>query len=239
VLGKTLPARPVSKASFKELAHRLKDRLSDLQTRVRDSDRSVVIVLEGPDESGKSTIALRLLETLDPRGFKVWHTYAPEAGELARPWLWRFWLQIPRRGALACFDRSWYGRMLVERVEGIATKPEMARAAREIREFERTLADGGIVIVKLLLHLSEREQRRRFEEAERDPNQRWRIKKEDWRRHRRYGEYEEAFRDMVATTTSRPAPWRVIPADDRRSTEVLALEAIAAGIARGLQGKVR
>ena len=234
MLGKTLPARPVSKASFKGAVHRLKDRLADLQTRVRDSDRSVLIALEGPDESGKSTVALRLLETLDPRGFKVWHTYAPEAEELARPWLRRFWLQVPRRGAIACFDRSWYGRMLVERVERIASKAEGARAAREIREFERTLADGGTVIVKLLLHLSKREQRRRFEETERDPNQRWRVKKEDWRRHRRHGEYEKAFREMVAGTSSRQAPWRVIPADDRRTTEVLALKAIADGVARGL-----
>ena len=239
MLGKTLPARPVSKASFKESVHRLQDRLGDLQTRVRDSDRSVLIALEGPDESGKSTVALRLLETLDPRGFKVWHTYGPEREELARPWLWRFWLKTPRRGAIACFDRSWYGRMLVERVERVASKPEIGRAAREIREFERTLADGGAVIVKLLLHLSKREQRRRFEETEDDPHQRWRIKKEDWRRHRRHAEYEEAFREMVARTSTRPAPWRVIPADDRRTTEVLALKAIAESLARGLGRSAR
>jgi polyphosphate kinase 2 (PPK2 family) len=234
VVGNTRPARLVSKRSFKGIIHRLQDRLSDLQARVRDSERSVLIALEGPDESGKSTIAGRLLETLDPRGFKVWHTYAAEAEELARPWLWRFWMRLPRRGAIACFDRSWYGRMLVEQVERITSKAEGARAGREIGGFERTLADGGAVIVKLLLHLSKREQRRRFEESDEDPNQRWRIKREDWRRHRRFDDYEEAFQTMVAGTSSRQAPWRVIPADDRRTTEVLALRAIANAVARGL-----
>jgi AMP-polyphosphate phosphotransferase len=235
VPGSTSPARVLSKADHRRAIHRLQDRISDLQVRVRDSDRSVLIALEGPDESGKSTVARKLLETLDPRGFRVWHTYAPDAEELRRPWLWRFWMRIPRRGALACFDRSWYGRVLVERVEELAPDPEVERAYEEIAAFERTLADGGAVIVKLLMNLSKREQKRRFEECEADPNQRWRIKKEDWERHRRFAKYREAFDDMVKRTSAPRARWQVIPADDRRTAEALALEAVARGIAGGLR----
>ena len=231
----TAPERVLSKTDHRRLIHRLQDRLSDLQARVRDSQRSVLIVLEGPDESGKSTIAQRLLETLDPRGFRVLHTYGPESEELRRPWLWRFWMRIPRRGAVACFDRSWYGRVLVERVEGLASDRDVKRAYEEIAAFEKTLADDGAVLVKLLLNLSKREQRRRFEASESDPNQRWRIKKEDWDRHRRFAKYREAFADMVKRTSKPGARWKLIPADDRRTAETLALGAIAGTVARELR----
>ena len=235
VLGPTAPDRTVSKAEHRRLIHKLQDRISGLQVRVRDSRRSVLIVLEGPDEAGKSTVAQRLLETLDPRGFRVWHTYAPDQDERRRPWLWRFWMKIPRRGALAGFDRSWYGRVLVERVEELATEAEVERAYEEIKSFEKTLADGGAVIVKILMNLSKGEQRKRFEESEADPNQRWRIKKEDWRRHRNFAAYRDAFEGMVGRTSMPGARWTVIPADDRRTAEIRALEAIARGIARGLR----
>jgi len=230
-----VPSRPLEKPEYRRRLRRLQERIADAQARVRDSNRSVLIVLEGPDESGKSTIASRLLESLDPRGFKVWHTYGPDSEELRRPWLWRFWMRIPRRGAMACFDRSWYGRVLVERVEKLASKSEVKRAFEEIAAFERTLTDDGATIVKLRLDLSKSEQRRRFEELERDPDQRWRIRSEDWRRHRKHGEYEEAFEEMVRRTSRPRAPWTVIPADDRRATEIAALEAIARSMGRGLR----
>lgn len=233
--GTTRPARLLAKSDYKDRLPRLQDRISDLQTRVRDSDRSVLIVLEGADESGKSTIASRLLEKLDPRGFKVWHTYGADSEELRRPWLWRFWMRLPRRGALACFDRSWYGRVLVESVEGIASKSEVRRAYGEIAAFERALVDDGAILVKILMNLSKREQRRRFEECEDDPNQRWRIRPEDWRRHREYRQYDEAFAAMVKETSKPRAAWKVIPADDRRTAEIAALETIALGVRRGLK----
>jgi polyphosphate kinase 2 (PPK2 family) len=228
-------ARALEKSKYRHRLRALQERIADLQARLRDSNRSVLVVLEGPDESGKSTIASRLLESLDPRGFKVWHTYGPDGAELRRPWLWRFWMKIPRRGAMACFDRSWYGRVLVERVEDLASKPEVKRAYEEIAAFERALADDGATIVKLLLDLSKAEQRRRFEACEDDPDQRWRIRPEDWRRHRKHGKYAEAFDDMVRRTSRPGAPWKVIPADDRRATEIAALEAIAAAMRRGLR----
>lgn len=235
MLGPTAPARPLGKSEYRTRLPRIQDRIADLQTRVRDSDRSVLIVLEGADESGKSTIASRLLEKLDPRGFKVWHTYGADAGELRHPWLRRFWMRLPRRGAMACFDRSWYGRVLVENVEGIASKSEARRAYGEIAAFERALVDDGAVLLKILLNLSKREQRRRFEECEDDPNQRWRIRSEDWRRHRKHRRYDEAFAAMVKETSRSRAAWRVIPADDRRTAEIAALEAIAVGVRRGLK----
>lgn len=235
VLEATSPRHLLSKAEYRRRLSRLEARVSELQNRLRDSDRSALIVIEGPDESGKTTVAQRLMESLDPRGFRVWHTYAPDAQELRRPWLWRFWMRIPRRGTMACFDRSWYGRVLVERVEELASGREVERAFGEINEFERTLADDGAVFVKLLMNLSKGEQGRRFESCESDPNQRWRIRPEDWRAHRRYGRYRRAFRDMVRRTSTTAGRWSVIPADDRRTAEILALEAVVRGLARGLR----
>ena len=235
MLPSTCPSRVLSKEEHHRRIPRLLDRLSDLQFRVRDSDRSVMVVLEGPDQSGKSTVARRLLETFDPRGFRVWHTYAPDAMELRRPWLWRFWMKTPKCGSLACFDRSWYGRVLVERVEKIATDEDVERAYDEIRAFETTHRAEGAILVKLLMNLSKPEQRRRFDAREADPNERWRIKKEDWRRHRRHAKYSRAFGDMVRRTSTASAPWTVIPADDRRTAEASALEAIIRGVTRGLR----
>jgi polyphosphate kinase 2 (PPK2 family) len=235
VLADTDPRRALSKEAARERMRRTLRRLSDLQSRLRDSDRSALIAIEGPDESGKTTIALRLMETLDPRGFRVWHTYAAEPHELRRPWLWRFWIKIPRAGAMACFDRSWYGRVLVERVEGLISKEDLDRSYREIMAFEKTLQDGGAVIVKLLMNLSKKEQRRRFEDCEADPNQKWRIKKRDWRAHELYSKYERAFEDMVRRTSTPRDPWRIIPADDLRTSIVLALDEIARGLAKGLR----
>jgi polyphosphate kinase 2 (PPK2 family) len=235
VLSETAPRHVLSKDEYRRVLRRILRRISDLQLRIRDSARSVIIVLEGPDESGKSTLAHRLMETLDPRGFRVWHTYAAEAHEFRRPWLWRFWIRTPRCGALACFDRSWYGRVLVERVEGLASGTDVERAYGEIAAFETTLQAEGAVIVKLLMNLSKQEQRRRFEAAEADPHRKWRIKKEDWRAHRLFARYRKAFRDMVRRTSTPRLPWKIIPADDHRTGEVLALESVARGLARGLR----
>lgn len=227
MLGPSRPRSTLTKNGYHRRLKRVQDRLSEIQYRLRDSDRAILIALEGPDASGKSTLARRLQETLDPRGFRVWHTYAPDSHELRRPWLWRFWMRTPRCGALACFDRSWYGRVLIERVEELIPDGDVDRAYGEIAAFERTLMDDGAVIVKLLMNLSKEEQRTRFEAYEADPNQRWKIKKDDWRAHSRFGRYRKAFRDMVRRTSSARAPWTIIPADDRRAAEILALEAIA------------
>lgn len=235
MLEATVPSRVLSKAEYRRRLARSEGRISELQNRLRDTDRSALIVIEGPDEAGKTTLAQRLLESLDPRGFRVWHTYAADPHELRRPWLWRFWMRTPRHGSMACFDRSWYGRVLVERVEEFATGREVERAYGEINAFERALGDEGAVILKVLMNLSKREQRKRYETCESDPNQRWRIRKEDWRAHRKYGRYRRAFRDMVKRTSTARAPWFVIPADDRRTAETLALEAIARGLAKGMR----
>ena len=235
MLGPTRPRRVLSKGDYHRHLRRLQDRLAELQYRTRDSDRTVLIVLEGPDASGKSTLASRLQETLDPRGFRVWHTYAPEPHELRRPWLWRFWMRTPRCGGIACFDRSWYGRVLVERVEELISGDDVDRAYGEIAAFERTLLDDGAVIVKLLLDLSKGEQRARFDAYEADPNERWKIKKEDWRAHGRFGRYAKAFKDAVKRTSTSRAPWTIIPADDRRTSEISALDAIARRVSGGLR----
>jgi polyphosphate kinase 2 (PPK2 family) len=235
VLERTKPARLLSKNDYARRFDRVRRGLAELQARVRDSARSVLIAVEGPDESGKSTIAHRLQETFDPRGFRVWHTYAAEPPELRRPWMWRFWMRLPRRSSIACFDRSWYGRVLVENVEELVSKDELKRSYGEIAAFERMVADDGVIVVKLLMNLSKREQRRRLEACESDPNQSWRIQKGDWRANKKFGDYRKAFETMVRRTSAPRAPWTVIPADDYRTAVILALDAIESAMKRGLR----
>jgi hypothetical protein len=141
-------------------------------------------------------------------------TNAPRTHEQQKPWLWRFWMQIPRHGQIAIFDRSWYGRVLVERVEGLTPIPEWIRAYEEINAFERTLADDQTIFIKFWLHISKVEQLRRFLYLSQQPDLAWHVAAEDWEHHRKYDEYLAAVRDMLTNTNTSVAPWTVIPATD-------------------------
>ncbi|HEX8954200.1 MAG TPA: UDP-galactose-lipid carrier transferase [Polyangia bacterium] len=191
--------------------------LADLQLavlkaelRTREAGRAVVIGFEGWDAAGKGGAIKRLTEKLDPRGFRVHAIGAPSEEEKLRHYLWRFWMRLPDRGRWSIFDRTWYGRVLVERVEGFAKKKEWKRAYREINEFERQLADDGAVVIKLFLAITKDEQKRRFEERENDEYKRWKIGPEDWRNRNHWDEYVEAAEQMFAETNSDVAPWKVI-----------------------------
>ncbi len=189
----------------------------------REAGRSVVVAFEGWDAAGKGGAIKRLTEKLDPRGYVVHAIGAPSDEEKKHHYLRRFWTRLPVRGRWAIFDRTWYGRVLVERVEGFAKKKEWKRAYREINEFERTLIDDGVVLVKVFLAITKEEQLRRFRERENDPYKRWKIGPEDWRNREHWDEYVDAAEQMLAETDNEDAPWKVIGADRKWHARLVAM----------------
>lgn len=234
MLEKVNLKRELPKDAYKEQLRRLQERLRVLQRAAFEAQLATTIVLEGWDASGKGGLVARLVEKLDPRGFRVRPTYAPTVEELYRPWMWRFWQRLPPKGEIAVFDRSWYGRVLVERVEGLIGRRDVEQAFTEIRELERQLVDDGQVLVKLFLHITKKEQRRRYKKCEKDPFLRWKIKPEDWRHHEQYADYLDATEEMLEATSTTDAPWTLVGATDRRHSEVECFRAIISGIERAL-----
>lgn len=188
-------------------------RLLNLQLELRDKKRSAIIVFEGPDAAGKGGAIRRVAERLDPRTLRVHSIVKPTAEEYQHHYLWRFWNKLPPYGQAVIFDRSWYGRVLVERVEGFATDKEWKRAYAEINDFERVLADDGAITVKYYLHISKEEQLQRFKRREGDPYKHWKITDEDWRNRRKWDDHNVAAEDMFEKTSTEEAPWIVVPAN--------------------------
>jgi polyphosphate kinase 2 (PPK2 family) len=184
----------------------------------------ICIVLEGWDAGGKGGCIRRLVEPLDPRHVRVTQISAPTYDEKRHHFLWRFWPKLPGWGGMTIFDRSWYGRVLVERVEEFASVEQWSRAYDEIVEFERTLCAEGMILVKFWLHISDEEQQRRFERRARDPLKRWKLTNEDQRNRARRPDYEAAVEDMLARTDHPAASWVVVPAESKRYARVQVLE---------------
>ena len=184
------------------------------QAYLGTSERAI-IVLEGWDTAGKGGIVRRLGWALDPRSFKVNPIASPDEHERAQHYLQRFWRRLPEKGQIVAFDRSWYGRVLVERIEGFASEKEWRRAYREINEFERLLVDSGVRLVKLFLHITPDEQLRRFRNRLTDPVKRWKLSYEDFRNRARGPEYVTAIEDMMEKTSTKYAPWHLIPANNK------------------------
>jgi AMP-polyphosphate phosphotransferase len=193
------------------------------------------VVFEGWDASGKGGCIKRLVSPLDPRHVRVAQFAAPTYDEKRHHFLWRFWPALPGWGGMAVFDRSWYGRVLVERVERFASDEQWQRAYREILEFEQTLAAEGMVLVKFWLHLSDAEQLTRFESRERDPLRRWKLTAEDWRNRGRRDDYVQAIEQMLAETDHVDAPWTLVEAQNKRWARVKVVETVVAAIENGLQ----
>ena len=185
-----------------------------------------IIVLEGWDTAGKGGIVRRLGWALDPRSFKVNPIASPDEHERAQHYLQRFWRRLPEKGQIVAFDRSWYGRVLVERVEGFASEKEWRRAYREINEFERVLIDSGVRLVKLFLHITPDEQMRRFRSRLIDPVKRWKLSYEDFRNRSHWAEYEMAIEDMMEETSTKHAPWHLIPANNKPFGRIAAFRVI-------------
>jgi len=218
--------KKLSKKDYKTRMPHLRGRLYDLQKACWDAGVPSTILFEGWDAAGKGTAINALTQRLEPRGFKLYPIQAPRTYETHMPWLWRFWLKLPNYGQMAIFDRSWYGRVLVERVEGFTPEVLWRRAYRDILDFERTIEDDGCVVIKFWLHISNQEQRRRFKQLEKDPLTAWHVQPEDWDHHRKYDEYLVAVEEMLERTETEWAPWTIIEATDRRWTHVKIFETI-------------
>ncbi len=195
------------------------------QAYLGTSERAI-IVLEGWDTAGKGGIVRRLGWALDPRSFKVNPIASPDEHERAQHYLQRFWRRLPEKGQIVAFDRSWYGRVLVERIEGFATEKEWRRAYREINEFERVLVDSGVRLVKLFMHITPDEQLRRFRNRLIDPVKRWKLSYEDFRNRARGPEYVTAIEDMMEETSTKYAPWHLIPANNKPYGRIAAFRVI-------------
>lgn len=214
----------LSKEKYKEKIDRLGPTLGLLQRSCWEHGIPVMIVFEGWDASGKGTSINFLAQQMDPRGFKIHPIKGATDEEAQMPWLWRFWLRIPNYGEVAIFDRSWYGRVVVERVEKITPEALWQHAYTDIIEFERTLAEDGYVIIKFFLHISKKEQKRRFDNLLKDPLQSWRVAPEDKEHHRKYNQYLVAIEEMLAHTETEWAPWTIVEATDRRWSRVKIIE---------------
>lgn len=187
---------------------------------------ALLIVFEGPDAAGKGGAIRQMVGPLDPRHYRVSTFAAPTVDEKRHHFLWRFYRELPGLGGMSVFDRSWYGRVLVERLEGYATNEQWGRAYEEIVQFESTLVREGMILVKLWLQITDEEQLRRFEGRQADPLKRWKLTAEDWRNRERNREYELAAEDMFERTDHDLAPWDVIAAEQKKLARVLSLEAL-------------
>jgi polyphosphate kinase 2 (PPK2 family) len=201
----------------------------------RDIGPPVCVVFEGWDASGKGGAIKRLVARLDPRHVRVASFAAPTYDEKRHHWLWRFWPALPGWGGMAVFDRSWYGRVLVERVERFATREQWSRAYDEINDFERALALEGTILVKFWLHISSSEQLRRFERRERDPLRTWKLTDEDWRNRKRRKAYKAAIEDMLERTDTEWAAWQLVEADSKRYARVKVIETVNTEVEAGMR----
>jgi polyphosphate kinase 2 (PPK2 family) len=213
----------------------LQYRLHELQVACLEREVGVVVMLEGWDAAGKGGAIRRLIPTLDPRAFEVVSIAAPKGDEADHHYLWRFWRYIPRAGHMTIFDRSWYGRVLVERVEGFSPPKVWRRAYAEIVEFERQLVDSGMVIVKYWLHISKEEQLRRFRDRSSEHIKRYKIGPEDWRNRKKWTQYELAVDEMVRRTNRPGARWTLVEAEDKRWARVRILETLVQTLEEGLK----
>lgn len=195
----------------------------------------MVLVFEGWDAAGKGGVIRRVVRALDARFYQVISVTAPTEEERAHHYLWRFWRHVPREGRVTIFDRSWYGRVLVERIEGFATEKEWMRAYSEINDFEAELVGHGIVLKKFWIHVTPEEQEARFKARAESPLKSWKLTEEDWRNRDRWQAYERAVNDMVERTSTRSAPWSLVEGNDKRYARVRVIQEVCDALERGLE----
>ncbi len=222
-----------SKPYAKKL-EKLQEELRVIQQAYLFTKDAAVIVFEGWDAAGKGGTIRRITSVLDPRGFNVWPIGAPRSYYKERHYMARFWDKLPPKGAIGIFDRSWYGRVLVERVEKFATEVEVQNAYQEINNFEQTLMDNGIRVLKFFLYITPEEQLQRFEKRLLDPVKRWKLGYEDFRNRKRWDEYELAAEDMFEKTSTDDAPWNVIPANNKKYARIEIITKICQELTKGV-----
>ncbi len=223
--------------THKEYAKKLEKYQGELNLLTRHRKfraRSVVVAFEGADAAGKGGSIRRITGALDARQYEITPVAAPTEEERAHPYLWRFWRSLPRRGRLAIFDRSWYGRVLVERVEQFCAVEDWMRAYHEINDFEEQITEAGGIVVKFWLTVTKDEQLKRFREREHTPFKNFKITAEDWRNRKRWQDYQDAVCDMVERTSTEIAPWVLVPANDKYSARVQVLKTLCERIEAAL-----
>ncbi len=217
----------LSKSVYKTHCERLKNELHLLAYQVYIQKRPVVVVFEGWDAAGKGGAIKRLTERIDPRGYVVWPIAAPVGEDKLHHYLYRFWKRLPEAGQIAVFDRSWYGRVLVERVQGFCSEPAWRRAYREINQFERQLVDFGTIVLKFWMQISKEEQLRRFRERKRIEYKSWKLTDEDWRNRGKWSAYYQAAEEMLLQTSTAHAPWTIVEANDKWFARIKILKTTA------------
>jgi polyphosphate kinase 2 (PPK2 family) len=216
----------VATGEYEERLAELERQALAAQIRCYLRGERTVVAFEGWDAAGKGGCIKRLTSEMDPRGFKVWSIAAPRDDDARHHWLWRFWRRLPETGEVAIFDRSWYGRVLVERVEGYAKGHEWRRAYDEINAFERTLTADGVRMVKIFLHIDRKEQKRRFAEREEVAAKRYKIGPDDWRNRKKWPQYQEAIGEMLDRTHRPDAPWVLVAANSKRHARLEVLRTV-------------
>ncbi|MCC7358602.1 MAG: hypothetical protein IT317_03945 [Anaerolineales bacterium] len=224
----------ITDEAYKRKLKRLQARLHRQANQVYQQARPVVLVFEGWDAAGKGGAIKRLTTALDPRGYVVHPIAAPAGDDKERHYLYRFWRRLPPRGQIAVFDRSWYGRVLVERVEGFCAPEAWQRAYAEINQFERQLHAAGAILAKFWLHISPEEQLQRFEARAADPVKAWKLTPDDWRNREKRRPYEQAVDEMLLKTSTRAARWTVVAANDKHFARIKVLATVAKTLARAL-----
>jgi polyphosphate kinase 2 (PPK2 family) len=230
----------LDREEYEERLHLGQRKLLELRLRIgghlegHDLGPGVVVVMEGSDAGGKGGAIKRMVEPLDPRHYRVLGFAKPTFDEKRKHFLWRFWKEVPGLGGMAFFDRSWYGRVLVERIEGYATHQQWTRAYDEIVQFERNLVLEGLIIVKFWLQISPEEQLRRFKKREKDPLRRWKLTDEDWRNRDKIDRYNAAVEDMFDKTDHVLAPWHVVSGEQKRWARIAVMETLITRIEEGL-----
>ncbi len=224
-----LPSREYSVSLDK-----LQNQIHLLGYQVYMQKQPVVIVFEGWDAAGKGGAIKRLTAKLDPRGYTVWPISAPHGDDRDRHYLYRFWRRLPAKGEITIFDRSWYGRVLVERVERLCSEVDWKRAYTELNQFERQLTNSGTIVLKFWMHITQQEQLRRFKERERTHYKSWKLTEEDWRNRGKWEDYEKAAEDMLLKTSTPKAPWTVVEANDKWYARIKVLKTVVDRLKREL-----
>jgi len=228
-------SKTITKAEYEKQLPILQNKLLKWQRKAYQKGRPIIITYEGWDAAGKGGNIKRLTAKLDPRIFRVIPIAKPSKEEFAHHYLWRFWKKIPKKGQIAIFDRTWYGRVLVERVEGFASEKEWKQAFQEINEFERQLTDFGTIVVKFWIHISKEEQLQRFEERQANKYKVWKITDEDWRNREKWDAYTVALNEIFQKTSTPNAPWTIIEGNSKYYARLKAIKTVTKAIKEALR----
>jgi polyphosphate kinase 2 (PPK2 family) len=224
----------LSRKEYRESLIKHQVALHALGFQVYKQQRPVILVYEGWDAGGKGGNIKRVTERLDPRGYVVHAIAAPQGEDASRHYLYRFWRRLPEAGQIAIFDRSWYGRVMVERIEGFCTEEEWKRAYREINHFERQLVDFGTILFKFWIHISKEEQLRRFNAREESELKHWKLTEEDWRNREKWDVYFEAVNEMLVKTSTATAPWTIVEGDSKWFARIKVLKTLVDKLSKEL-----